>query len=86
MNINYTDFCRDLFLLGSDLLEVEKNLSELRNGLLDLTENDRAGPKADLDELCRTITRVEREFIQTLQFLERKAAPEKNSENSKNSS
>jgi len=63
MTHKYTDFTRRLFLLGADLVDNEKDLSGLRNELLDLkATSEYEYFQAEMKELKKTFQRLRKEF------------------------
>ena len=67
-----SDYCRRLLLLGSDIVDAEKELSELRNVTLDHKEDWAEWAKTELKDLQRTLTRIKFEYAQVIQTLSNK--------------
>lgn len=70
-DLRYTDYCRRLCLLGSDMVDIEKRLSDLRNEILDLPD----APEMFADEfkeLENMLERVKTELFQAFDGLKNK--------------
>ena len=67
-----SDYCRRLLLLGSDIVDAEKELSELRNVILDHKEDWAEWARTELKDLQRTLTRIKFEYAQVIQTLSNK--------------
>jgi hypothetical protein len=67
------DYCRRLLLLGGEIVDAEKELSELRNIITDHKEELPEWFGDEIINLQKTITRIKQEYgeiIQTLSSIE----------------
>lgn len=64
-----TDYCRRLLLLGGDIVDCEKELSELRNVIVDHKEDLSTWGAVEMKELQKTLARIKLEYGQVIQTL-----------------
>jgi hypothetical protein len=63
------DYTRRLLLLASDIVDCEKELSELRNVLVDHKGDWTEWAAKELAEFQNTLTRIKREYADVIQTL-----------------
>jgi len=63
------DYCRRLLLLGGDIVDAEKELSELRNVILDHKGDWTEWAAKELVDMQKTLTRIKREYADVIQTL-----------------
>lgn len=63
------DYCRRLLLLGGDIVDAEKELSELRNAVVEHKEDLTEWIGDEIIELNKTLTRIKKEFADVITTL-----------------
>lgn len=64
------DYCRRLLLLGGNIVDCEKELSDLRNILVDHKEGWSEWAKTELSDLQKTLERAKKEYAEMINFLD----------------